>query len=621
MKKLIRVLFIALMLTNCVGYTSLQAYDFSSDYLGKTIYYNITSPSTVEVTHGSPYSVPDWCYYTGVVNIPTTVNYNSTTYTVTSIGKCAFAKGEDGLKPIIPNTVTMICDSAFWGYSSWNTSYSNDTIIIPSSVVKMGKAVFFGCLHVCNIIVLANVTNIDERTFCFCPHLKYISLPNTVTIISDNAFSNCFALDNVVLPNSLLAINSSAFYNCYSLKHIMWPTLSHFSIGNSSFKYCGFDTLYLPHTISSIGSLAFANDSSLKFINYDANCENNDIQNSWFNGCDSITNVVFGNNVNHICKNFLYGNKSIKKLIIPYNIKTIGVYAFSFCDSLKTVTFNAKNCNKDLYINNVFANSNSLTNIFIGDSVESLPNYFMADNTHIKEIDLNRNLKKIGISAFSNCSNLRKIILSRKINEINIFAFKSCYNLDTITYYSDVPATIDSSTFSDVNTNCNVFIPCGSFNNYMNTDYWNTFSNYQYLDYSYLNIDTTINNGDTLNLFGMNIFQNGVYCDTIYDSTACDSIITIHCTVGLNDMINTSNNVSMNIYPNPAKDNVNININNIFSPYIITIYDLQGKKIKSLKVNNQQKNISLPISSFSKGFYTINLSAKGINIGKKLIIE
>ena len=106
MKIRVLSLFVALFAT-----TALWAYDFKSGDL----YYSITSESdkTVEVTYQSGYS----SNYKGLTSatIPTTVPYNGTTYSVTSIGYNAFF-GCTGLTSItIPNSVTSIGSSAFEG--------------------------------------------------------------------------------------------------------------------------------------------------------------------------------------------------------------------------------------------------------------------------------------------------------------------------------------------------------------------------------------------------------------------------------------------------------------------------------------------------------------------------
>ena len=76
MKKVYQILLLAVLLLAGLG---AKAYDFEAS----GIYYNITSNSTVEVTHENN-------EYSGFVTIPTSVKYNNKTYSVTSIGKESF---------------------------------------------------------------------------------------------------------------------------------------------------------------------------------------------------------------------------------------------------------------------------------------------------------------------------------------------------------------------------------------------------------------------------------------------------------------------------------------------------------------------------------------------------
>ena len=147
---------------------SLQAMacDFSYTYQGKTLYYNITFGNTVEVTYYSSIY--------GDVVIPSTVRYNGTTYSVTSIGEVAFYDCIGLTSVTIGNSVTSIERSAFSGCSgltsinvaSGNTHYSSidgvlynyvqDTliqcpgaktsVIIPNSVTSIGGYAFFVCI-------------------------------------------------------------------------------------------------------------------------------------------------------------------------------------------------------------------------------------------------------------------------------------------------------------------------------------------------------------------------------------------------------------------------------------------------------------------------------------------
>ena len=107
-----------------------MAYDFSYTHQGKTLYYNITSGNTVEVTYyADDYFGND--YVSGDVVIPNSVEYNGVTYSVTSIGEAAFY-GCSGLTSVsIPNSVTFIGDSAFKGCSGLTSvTISNSVIFI-----------------------------------------------------------------------------------------------------------------------------------------------------------------------------------------------------------------------------------------------------------------------------------------------------------------------------------------------------------------------------------------------------------------------------------------------------------------------------------------------------------
>ena len=85
---------------------SLMAHDFEVD----GFYYNKTGAHEVAVTYNgvSQYNNDYW----GKIVIPSTVTYNDTTYTVTSIGRSAFRRC--GIESVsIPNTVTSIGDGGF----------------------------------------------------------------------------------------------------------------------------------------------------------------------------------------------------------------------------------------------------------------------------------------------------------------------------------------------------------------------------------------------------------------------------------------------------------------------------------------------------------------------------
>ena len=72
----------------------------------------------------------------------------------------------------------------------------------------------------------------------------------------------------------------------------------------------------------------------------------------------------------------------------------------------------------------------------------------------------------------------------------------------------------------------------------------------------------------------------------------------------------------INIYPNPATDN--IYISNLFEKSIIKIYDIQGKLVLENKISNKEY---VNISTLAKGIYQVKFEGNNLNETRKLIIE
>ena len=107
--KLMLVMFFCMMGNVAFGH------DFEAvNSEGVTIYYIISSSKTVGVSYrGNSYDEFD-NEYSGTVNIPKTVSYNGTTYSVTSIEEWAFYDCIDLTSIEIPNSVTSIGEAAFY---------------------------------------------------------------------------------------------------------------------------------------------------------------------------------------------------------------------------------------------------------------------------------------------------------------------------------------------------------------------------------------------------------------------------------------------------------------------------------------------------------------------------
>lgn len=194
-------LLVAVLLT----FLPVYAYDFEVN----GIYYNITSMSNleVEVTHkyvtSSNSYVLDNSSYEGEVFIPSTVNYNNRTYTVVSIGECAF-----GGYPIYSAPASAIkgCDVT--------------KIHLPKTISKISGYAFYKCLSLKEISTLENVAIIGAQAF-FRTSISSVNLSGIEEIQSE-AFSECGSLNWVIIGPNAVKINESCFRLCSKLYEVFF---------------------------------------------------------------------------------------------------------------------------------------------------------------------------------------------------------------------------------------------------------------------------------------------------------------------------------------------------------------------------------------------------------------
>jgi len=82
---------------------------------------------------------------------------------------------------------------------------------------------------------------------------------------------------------------------------------------------------------------------------------------------------------------------------------------------------------------------------------------------------------------------------------------------------------------------------------------------------------------------------------------------------------NKIDNIRINVFPNPSTGVYNIVLKNKIELQQLSIYNAQGKLIKEIRLNTNEVNISIDISSYPSGLYFIKFETKTETLYKKIL--
>ena len=416
----------------------LPAFATAHDFKVDGIYYNRLSSDEAEVTYRgrSPFYLND--DYSGTVNIPATVTYNGTTYSVTSISDLAFGYCSELTNITIPNSVTSIGDNAF------NSCASLTAITIPNSVTSIGIGVFNDCNSLASISVAGDNPKYDSRNNCnaiietatntLIGGCKNTMIPNSVTEIGEAAFYECNSLTTINIPNSVTTIDTWAFGHCPSLTAIDIPN-SVTSIGDYAFSSCsGLANISIPNSVTSIGGDAFS--FTAWYNNQPAGLVYAGLVAYKYKGTmteDAMITLKEG--TTGIAGEAFMGCPRLTAINIPNSVTSIGDDAFRSCISLASITVASDNPKYDSR-NNCNAIIETATNTLIGGC---------------KNTTIPNSVASIGDNAFAGCNGLTSIVIPNSVTEIGHNAFDGCTGLTGIVVESGNPRY-------DSRNNCNAII-------------------------------------------------------------------------------------------------------------------------------------------------------------------
>jgi RNA polymerase sigma factor (sigma-70 family) len=410
---------------------------------GDTLFCTITDSTQHHISVRGDESVwgAQYIHYNDTLIIPTIVEHDGTTYTVTALADSAFYSHGEVRSIAVPATVTTIGRLALASTSINDLIvYDNVEVIGPNAfnliknVVYHGNAVGspWGALTV-NAYVEDSLYYTDStrtRLTACRPGLTQAIVPSSVRIIGRFAFGGINTLTIVTLSEGLDTIGSQAFTSCSQLGSVVIPSTVR-EIGNyafyNAFRQNGSATVTIANAECSIGKGAFAYShvgavdlgSRITSIGSDAFCT-----------CYHLDSVIVPNSCNYLAERvFCYNyNGSLKKVRLPEGLDTIRAELFHGCLGLK-------------------------------------------------EVNIPSSVVYIDSMAFLECNRLTQLTLPAGLTYIGQYAFGQCSRVSAMRSLATVPPQTFSGTFYDMNPQLSLTVPCHSGAAYNADPNWSHFRN------------------------------------------------------------------------------------------------------------------------------------------------
>ena len=311
--------------------------------------------------------------------------------------------------------------------------------------------------------------------FAYCKNLRSVEFGKSLEVINHGCFAACTSLTGTIaFPSTLKMIGHGAYNGCSLIEDVTFNEGLE-TIGNLAFCGCDLHEINLPDTVKEVGDRCFEGNLHVEKVKFSANmtvipdrfldCYAQDVA-AYSVGKGSHTNVG--------------QHGMLKELIIPDNIKEIGIDAFDCALDLETLDLG-----KVEYIGTGAFSVHGMLLDELGMEHGSLKTVVMSPC--LKEIGtvpphsvdfegsayagvfdgqgdfdglvLPATLEKVGAYTFNGCAAIKEFTMTENLKSVGSHAFDGCTNLTALTFADSASTKFEDEVFKNCKALTEIALP------------------------------------------------------------------------------------------------------------------------------------------------------------------
>lgn len=217
-------------------------------------------------------------------------------------------------------------------------------------------------------------------------------------------------------------------------------------------EFAKLESITIPKSVIKIDKGAFQYCLNLKEMIWESDCK---IPERCFYKCKSLSKVVINGNIKSISTEAFYECSSLKEIKLPESLVTIEDYSFSKT-GLKYIKFPEF---VERILEGAFCLCSNLVKVEMSRMMFKVCESAFETCKNLKEVVFNKGLMLIKEGAFKNCILLNNVVIPDN-TEIEEFAFSGCTSLSNIVINENPKRSISLSAFK----NCNISTDINFFN-------------------------------------------------------------------------------------------------------------------------------------------------------------